>query len=118
MASKIAVGVCLILLVISNAFWLHAAIDDGVTQKYEGQVIYELSNSKKQAEGMLGKALAGKNKVEVTTLASQFTDLEPFEKDGCLWVGWYGFKFNPDGELVGIETDETFNTNPLCPSDL
>lgn len=82
------------------------------------QQIYELSNSNKQAVGMLKASLTGKAKDEVQSLAEKFTDIAAFEKEGCLWVGWYGFKFSDTGGLIDIETGESYNEAPVCDANL
>lgn len=118
MGLKITIGVLGILLLLTNVWWLYGAIDSGVTQKYEDQEIYELRNSNKQAVGMLREALIGRKKGDVKSIAEKFSDLKSYEKEGCLWVGWYGFKFSESDELVGIETNESYNTDPVCDIDL
>ena len=111
MGTKIAIVTLVILLLLTNAWWLYGAIDSGVTQKYEDQELYELRNSRKQALGMLQEALQGRNKADVKSIAEKFWDLESYEKEGCLWVGWYGFRFSEDGKLESIVTG-------VCENDL
>jgi hypothetical protein len=79
---------------------------------------YELNGSNAQAVGMLKISLMGKTKEEVRSMAVKFTDLEPYEKEGCLWVGWYGFKFTESGLFTNIETGKTYNDKPVCDVDL
>jgi len=67
---------------------------------------------------MLKIAFTGRTKEEVRSIAVKFTDLEPYEKEGCLWVGWYGFKFTESGLFTDIDTSKTYNEKPVCDVDL
>ena len=82
------------------------------------QEIYELNGSNTQAVGMLKISLTGKTKEEVRSMAVKFTDLEPYEKEGCLWVGWYGFKFSELRIFTDIETGKSYNDKPVCDVNL
>ena len=112
--STISIIILVLLFVSTNIFWFFTFIDMGLTQKSQGQLIYELENSKKQAVGMLKESLQEKNKDEIKLIAEKYTDIDSFEKEGCLWVGWYGFKFSETGELEGLETDESYNNKLIC----
>ena len=118
MGSKITIGVLVILLLLTNAWWFYGAIDSGVTRKYIDQELNGLRHSKKQAVGMLKETLLGRKKEEVKSIAEMYSDRESYEKEGCLWVGWYGFKFSQNDELQGIETHESYNSDPVCDIDL
>ena len=61
---------------------------------------------------------AGKTQENVQAMAVKFTDLKPYKKDGCLWLGWYGFKFSDSGLFVGIESGEQHNNKSVCDHDL
>ena len=118
MFSRITIIILCLLLVASNIFWLYSAIDSGVTRAYMGQQIYEADNSSDQAVGMLKKLLTGKTKSEVQALAQEFSDIESFEKEGCLWIGWYGFKFSDTDTLIDIEPKPGYSENSVCNSEL
>ena len=118
MKARIAIITLSLLLVGTNIFWLYATIDSAVTCSYMDQEIYELNGSNVQAVGMLKVSLAGKTKDEMRSMAVKFTDLEPHEKEGCLWVGWYGFKFSESGLFTDIETGKAYNDKPVCDVNL
>ena len=107
-----------LLLVGSNIFWLYRTVDSAVTRSYMEQELYELYGSNTQAIGMLKEALAGKTKQNVQAMAAKFTDLQPFEKDGCLWFGWYGFKFSKSEIFVDIAPTQESQNKPVCEPDL
>jgi hypothetical protein len=117
LASKVIITILAFLLIGSNVFWLYHSIDSSVTASYRNGEFYELRSAEAQAVRMLEKVLNGKAKAEIQTLATPFTDLEPFEKDGCLWVGWYGFKFTSENKLSGI-TSIYINENSICKNPL
>ena len=118
MKIRIATFTLSLLLVGTNIFWLYITVDSAVTRSYMDQEIYELNGSNAQAVGMLKISLAGKTKEEVRSIAVKFTDLEPYEKEGCLWVGWYGFKFSESGLFTDIETGKTYNDKQVCDVNL
>ncbi|WP_347900692.1 hypothetical protein [Pseudomonas purpurea] len=102
------------LLVISNLFWLYVVVDTAVTRSYADQEMDVLKKANAQAVGMLKTVLEGKTKSQVELAAMKFSELEPYEKEGCLWIGWYGFKFSETGLFMNLETDESYNDNPIC----
>ncbi|WAC43766.1 hypothetical protein OU997_16145 [Pseudomonas sp. SL4(2022)] len=118
MKIRIAIITLSLLLVGTNIFWLCTTIDSAVTRTYMNQELYELNGSKTQAVGMLKISLMGKTKDEVQSMAAKFTDLEPYEKEGCLWVGWYGFKFSESGLFIDIETGKAHTDRPVCDVNL
>ena len=118
MKIRIAIITLSTLLVGTNIFWLYTTIDTAVTRSYMDQEIYELNASNAQAVGILKTSLAGKTKEEIRSMAVKFTDLEPFEKEGCLWVGWYGFKFSESGLFIDIETGKSYSEKPVCDANL
>lgn len=111
------IAVLVALLAVSNLYWMYQAVDSAVTRSYADQDMDVLTKSKAQAVGMLKILLEGKTKTQVEPMAMRFSELEPYEKEGCLWVGWYGFKFSETGLFVDLETDESYNTNPVCRED-
>lgn len=118
MRIRIIIVILSLLLVVSNIFWLYRTVDSAVTRSYMEQELYELNGANAQAIGMLKEALAGKTQENVQAMAVKFTDLKPYEKDGCLWLGWYGFKFSDSGLFVDIEPGEQHNNKSVCDHDL
>ncbi len=112
--TTISIIILLFLLLSTNILWFLNTIDISITHKYQDMVLYELKNSKKQAVNMLEDTLQDRNKSEIKAIAEKYTDFDSFEKEGCVWIGWYGFKFSKSGKLEGIETDESYSSNPIC----
>lgn len=89
-------------LVASNVWWAYRALDAGISYTY-------LSVSAEESQQGLAQALAiikatanhGATRAEVIAAAKKAAPgLEPFEKEGYLWVGSLGLRFNEAGQLV------------------
>lgn len=91
-----------VLLIASNVFWLYGAVDQGVTKSYRDQKIYELNETRKQLMAVLPDVAQELSKEEVVTMVGKHTELEPYEKGGCTWVGWLGLKFDQQGVLQAV----------------
>lgn len=63
---------------------------------------------------MLEESLHGRQRDYVTQLAAKHAELESFEKDGCVWIGAYGFRFAESGEFVGMQTLVRLTPDDLC----
>jgi hypothetical protein len=77
-------------------------LDAGVSSKY-------LSVSLKENEAAVTQLIAvapvlarGATRDEVIAAARQPGDIEPFEKEGFVWVGQVGLQFGPDGRLQTV----------------
>lgn len=104
--STIAICALTLALVASNLWWLYAAFDAAVTASYlqqsfdeHRQALAELlvvapaaSDAAATPESVLGAA---------RTVARHDGS---FEKDGFVWVGQLGYRFNSTGRLVEVQT--------------
>ena len=111
---KTTIVILSILLLASNAFWLYQLIDSGVTLSYRDQQTYELEETRKQLMATLPVAAKKATKKEIVTAASKFTDQEAFEKDGCTWVGWLGFKFDENNKLKSVSPSWSYGKKDPC----
>ena len=111
---KIMIALLSILLISSNAFWLYQAFDAGVTGSYRDQRIYELEETTKQLMAVLPEVAMRATKAEIVTAAGKFTDQEVFEKEGCTWVGWLGFKFDENNKLKSVSASWSYGENDPC----
>ncbi len=100
--STIAILGLSVLLVASNVFWVYAFIDASVTYTY-------LQNSFENARGTALQALALLPEVARSSATRESAieaarrvqpDSEPFEKEGFVWVGDIGLRFDSAGTLV------------------
>jgi hypothetical protein len=99
---KITTFVLIILLIGSNAWWLYSAINTGVTNMYKEQMIYERTEMLKQLISVTPELSSAKSKNEIVSIVKKSTDLAPFEKEGFVWVGWTGLKFDNEDKLVKV----------------
>jgi hypothetical protein len=100
LAKWIAVALGLLLL-ITNGFWLYAAIDLAVTEKYRQQGEYEAENRIKAIEGLCNKLVSGMPKPEAVTLLNSLSpDFEVYEKEGHLNTIWLSLKIDEHGNVA------------------
>ena len=90
------------LLVATNAFWLYKMVDAGISYTY-------LQSSYENARGTALQALALLPEVSSESTSRQAAidavqriqpESMPFEKDGFVWVGHIGLRFDTAGRLV------------------
>ena len=105
------------LLVISNAYWLYTSIDTAITLSYRDQQTYELDASLAQAQQLLPIAFGSPDKESFLTAAKQLLEEDSFDKNGCIWIGWLGFRFDDAGALAHVSRTWNFGTPDPCFSD-
>lgn len=90
-------------------------LDQGVTNTYREQEYYEIKETQKQIIKMIPPLSESLSKEKVIDIASRYTDMEKFEKDGCIWVGWVGFKFDSKGKLESVSPTLSGGKDPCYP---
>ena len=110
---KTLISILTVLLLGSNAYWLFALIDTGVTLTHRDQHIRDLKEANKELSQMIPMLIKSKSKAEIVEIVSNLTAEEPFEKDGCIWIGRVGLKFSVSGELLSVS--KTWNTGEVDP---
>ncbi|MCG7964768.1 MAG: hypothetical protein N0E54_18850 [Candidatus Thiodiazotropha taylori] len=111
---KWLINVLVLLLIITNGYWLYGALDQGVMLSYRDQQVYELEETRKQLMAVMPKVARNLTKEEVVTMASEHTDQEVFEKEGCTWVGWIGLKFSEKGSLLSVSPSWSYGGEDPC----
>lgn len=114
---KITIVILSVLLLLSNVFWLYQVIDVGITLSYKEQQIYELEQTERQLMVILPDIAADMSKEQVITVAREYTDQEIFEKAGCTWVGWLGFKFDENNRLSSVSPAWSYGEEDPCYPD-
>jgi hypothetical protein len=99
---KITTLLLAIALVGTNCWWLYNAIDAGVTNKYQDQMIYEQTGMLKQLIAVTPELSSDKDKTEIVAIVQKSSDLDPFEKEGAVWIGWLGLQFSDKGKLIKV----------------
>lgn len=111
---KISIVILSILLLASNAFWLYQVVDIGVTLSYRGQQTFELEETRKQLMATMPEIAKNVIKEDVVAAARKYTDQEVFEKGGCTWVGWLGFKFDDRNQLISVSPSWSYGEDDPC----
>lgn len=100
--TTIAISLLAVALVATNAWWAYRLLDAGVSYTYQGASLEENQQALSQALAVikvLGTNNASREKI-VQAAQAAWPSTEPFEKDGYLWVGRLGLRFNQAGHLV------------------
>lgn len=96
------------LLVISNAYWVVVMFDTGVTMTYREASSDLSEKTSQQAVRLANLNLIGMSAEEALTLIGKDVyDLEPFEKEGCLYAAEICLRLDEDRVIVSIEADNT-----------
>ena len=98
-----------ILLILTNGLWLYKIFDQFVTQSFRDHQVYELEETRKQLMQMMPVLVENLPKEKIIEIASQYSNTEKFEKNGCIWVGWIGLKFGKDGNLESVSPVWLYN---------
>jgi hypothetical protein len=108
---RASIAVLLLALVTSNLWWAYRLLDAGITNTYATASIESTSEALNQALAILPVALRPKaTREEVINAARIRNDMaEPFEKEGHVWVGQLGLKFDERGRLIKAATSATFD---------
>lgn len=114
---KWIVALLLVILVMTNGFWLYSVVDQGVTNSYREQQLHELDETRKQLMAVLPELASKLHKEEVVAAVSKHTELNVYEKDGCTWAGWLALKFDEKGKLQSVSPIWSYsNDNPCFPN--
>jgi len=100
--STIAIIGLSVLLVASNLFWVYVVLDGGVSYTYLQSSYDNARGTALQAIAVAGEVARGAaTRQSVIDAAAQAQPgVDPFEKEGFVWVGDIGLRFNEAGEFV------------------
>lgn len=100
--TKVTIVLLVLALVGSNAWWATRLVDAGITQTYTGVSLEDHKQALKQTLRLLPLvARPGVTRAEILAAARlPGTEDDSFEKDGFVWVGRIGLKFDAQGRLV------------------
>lgn len=92
------------LLVVTNLWWAFQLLDSGVTQTHIGVSLNDNQIALSQTIAVAKEATRpGSTRESIVAAAMQGQgEINPFEKDGYLWVGRIGLKFYNDGRLQDV----------------
>ena len=100
--STIAIAVLSALLVGSNLVWAYVVLDGGVSYTYL-QSSYDIARSTALQAIAVSAEVARDTatKQSVIDAAARFQPgVDPFEKEGFVWVGDIGLRFDDTGKFV------------------
>ena len=102
--TRLVVGLLALALVVSNAYWLYRVVDAGITLSYRDDSLQDHREALAQALAILpvvaSLEAAPQDVIAVATEASRAT--RSFEKEGYLWVGQLGLRFDSNGRLEAV----------------
>jgi hypothetical protein len=102
----VAIVVLAVALVVSNVWWLYAAVDSGVTTTYREQAFQEhraaLAELIAVVPAVSDPAATRESILAATRSAAK--DNEYLEKEGLVWVGRLGYRFEADNRLREVRT--------------
>jgi len=97
-------AVLAIALVGTNGWWAFRSIDQGITNTYREQVLYEYEHRVEALQTLADIAVKGKSAAEAhQLLRSLFPKEAPYERDGSLNTAWIALSLSPEGRVLGVE---------------
>jgi hypothetical protein len=103
--STAAIGVLVLALLASNAWWAYRSIDRGLSYSYLEASYSTTSELLKQTVAVVNVGLDTRPTREQAIRAAQLGDPtnNAYEKEGYVWVGQLGMKFNAQGQLTKVQ---------------
>ena len=105
--STVLIVLLVVALAATNAWWFLGAIDSGITASYS-QVSLD-HNHQALAEAIAIAPVAARptaTRADVLAAARKAADGdEGFEKEGFVWIGYLGYRFDDAGRLVELRTN-------------
>jgi hypothetical protein len=101
---KLTIVLLSIALVASNVWWACRLLDAGVTQTYLGVSLDDNKEALNQTLSLLpivANPNASRAKI-ILAAQAPIKNSESYEKDGFVWIGKIGLKFNERGRLVEV----------------
>lgn len=103
---RVSIAVLVLALIGSNAWWAYRLLDAGITQTYMSASLETTTELLNQSLAVLPVvARPGSTRNEIINAARVKNDsVGPFEKEGYVWVGQLGLKFNEQGQFIKAVT--------------
>jgi hypothetical protein len=94
-------------LIGSNAWWAYQAIDAGITRTYAEISAAETRQALAQTKALVRTMAKGSYTKQALMEAARqpVPEMEPFEKDGVVWIGQIGLKFDAAGTFLQLNED-------------
>ena len=100
--TKITIIALIVVIIASNVWWAYQLLDAGITLTYTRVSFEDNREALSQTLALLPVvAQPGVTREKIISEARlPGNTFEPFEKDGFVWVGKIGLKFNDRGQLI------------------
>ena len=100
---RVIISLLSLSLILSNAWWAYQALDVGISYTYLQKSFRGKSALLAQTLSMLPVAAdPNASKAEVIAAAQMLDGQTPHEKEGFVWVGQLGLRFDNEGRLVEV----------------
>jgi hypothetical protein len=102
--TTVIISALTLALLASNGYWTYRFIDQGVTLAYQDSEYNEAQQALSQARAIIKvQATRNASRAEIIEAAQKaWSAGEPFEKEGYLWVGRLGLKFDSADRLTDV----------------
>ena len=102
--SMVAIVILVFALVGTNAWWAVNAFDTGISRSYERVSLEDNEAALSQAIAVISELANPKSSREsiIQAAAGPVGDSSSFEKDGFVWVGSVGLRFDESGRLLEV----------------
>jgi hypothetical protein len=103
--SKIIILVLLILLIATNVWWAFQAFDHGITITYTIGSLDDHKQALDQALMIIPEITSGRGSREeiINSMESRFGLSDGLNKDGYIWIGKLGLRFDDSGKLLEVQ---------------
>ncbi len=100
--TKIIIIALVVAMIASNGWWAYRLLDSGISLTYTGVSLEDNKQALSQTLALLPVvAQPGITREKIISSARLAGNTSaPFEKDGFVWVGKIGLKFNERGQLI------------------
>jgi hypothetical protein len=100
--TTMAISLLAVTLVITNGWWAYRLLEAGVSYTHQGVSLEQSRESLSRALAIIRVLGAGDaSRRQVIKAAQQASpSVTPFEKEGYVWMGELGLRFDASGRLV------------------
>lgn len=99
--TTVAIVILVVALMGSNTWWAFRMLDAGVSYTYQGVALDDNQQALKQVLAVIKASNSANATREMIIAAAQAAvPSDPFEKDGFVWVGKVGLRFDEGGRLM------------------
>lgn len=103
-----------LLLIASNAWWMYITFDNAITFSYHDDQLRWEQAALTDALALIPASKPTATKSEVSAFFHLRSELEPFEKDGCVWFDNLGVKFDDNERIIHVSRRWNFGEDDPC----